>query len=135
MEFAPDDRRATLLAQRGHLEALAGDFAAAEEWYRWAFDAAPSDGEERLYLGEILSRQGKLREAEASLQMVTGVWNESLSEGLHLLGEVLASQERYGESLNCFERAAELKPDRRKHARRVRELKKLVGGEHGSGGP
>lgn len=126
LELAPDDRRAMLLAQRGHLEALAGDFGSAEEWYRRAFGAASTDGEERLYLGEILYRQGKLPEAEASLQMVTGVWNESMAEGLHLLGEVVASQERYAESLECFERAAELKPDRRKHARRVRELKKLA---------
>jgi tetratricopeptide (TPR) repeat protein len=126
LKLAPEDRRAMLLAQRGHMEALAGDFGSAEEWYRRTFDAAPSDGEERLYLGEILFRQGKLQEAEASLQMVTSVWNESMSEGLHLLGEVLASQERYRESLDCFERAAELKPDRRQ-ARPSRSRAQEVG--------
>jgi len=126
LELAPLDRRATLLAQRGHAEALAGDFASAEAWYRRAFDAAASNEEERLYLGEILFRQGKFKEAEASLRVVTSVWNESLGEAWHLLGEVLASQERYREALNCFECAAESAPDCRKHARRVFELRKLA---------
>lgn len=126
LELVPDDRRATVLAQCGHMEARAGDFCTAEAWYRRAFDAAAIDGEERLYLGEILFRQGKLREAEAWLRIVTSVWNESLGEGLHLLGEVLAAQARYSEALECFQRAAELTPDRRKHARRVRELKRLT---------
>ena len=126
LELAPQDRRATILAQRGHTEALAGDYAAAEDWYRQAFASAPIDGEERLYLGEILFRQGKLKEAEASLRVVTGAWNESLHEAWHLLGEVLASQERYGEALDCFQRAAESAPDCGKHARRARELRKLA---------
>jgi tetratricopeptide (TPR) repeat protein len=126
LELAPPERRATILAQRGHTEALAGDFASAEAWYRQAFDAAEIDDEERLYLGEILFRQGRLKEAEVSLRTVTAAWNESLGEAWHLLGEVLASQERYAEALDCFERAVESAPDCRKHARRVRELKKLA---------
>jgi tetratricopeptide (TPR) repeat protein len=40
LELAPPERRATILAQRGHTEALAGDYASAEVWYRQAFDAA-----------------------------------------------------------------------------------------------
>jgi tetratricopeptide (TPR) repeat protein len=126
LAIAPSDRRATVLAQLGHAEASAGDFAAAENWYREAFAAAATDDEERLYLGEILFRQGKLKEAETVLRNVTGAWNESLGEAWHLLGDVLASQARHAEALACFERAVDSAPDVRKYTRRVRELRKLV---------
>jgi tetratricopeptide (TPR) repeat protein len=126
LTIAPPDRRPGVLAQLGHAEALAGNFAAAESWYRDAFAAAAADGEERLYLGEILFRQGKLAEAEAILREVTGAGNESVGEAWHLLGDVLASQAQYVEALTCFERAVDSAPEVRKHLRRVRELKKLV---------
>lgn len=126
LTLAPPERRATVLAQLGHTEALAGDFVAAEQWYREAFAAAETDSEVRLFLGEILFRQGKLKEAEAVLREVTSAWNESLGEAWHLLGEVLASQTRYAEALDCFERAVDSSPDRRKHRRRFRELRKLM---------
>src|SRR3954470_16416627 len=48
LQLAPVDRRATILAQRGHTEALAGYYVSAEAWYRQAFDAAAEDAEERL---------------------------------------------------------------------------------------
>jgi tetratricopeptide (TPR) repeat protein len=128
LELAPPDRRASVVAQLGHAEALAGDFAAAEKCYREAFAMAATEDEERLYLGEILFRQGKLKEAEAILREVTGAWNESLAEAWHLLGDVLASQAQYADALGCFERAFESAPDVRKHVRRVRELRKLVRG-------
>jgi tetratricopeptide (TPR) repeat protein len=110
----------------GHLEALAGNFSAAESWYRKAFDTAKPDSEERLYLGEIFYRQGKLREAEMILRELTSGWNESIGEACHLLGEVLASQRRYVEALDAFQRAAEAAPTCRKHARRASELTKVI---------
>jgi len=126
LALAPPDRRATVIAQLGHAEALAGDFAAAEKWYREAFATAATQDEERLYLGEILFRQGKLKEAETILREVTGAWNESLGEACRLLGDVLASQAQYVEALACFEHAVESAPDVRRHVQRVRELRKLV---------
>jgi tetratricopeptide (TPR) repeat protein len=126
LDCAPPEHHATFYAQLGHLEALAGTFTAAESWYRKAFDTASTDSEERLHLGDICYRQGKLHEAEMVLRQVTTVWNESMGEACHLLGEVLASQRRYVEALHAFQRAAEAAPSCRKHARRVRELTKIV---------
>jgi tetratricopeptide (TPR) repeat protein len=132
--LAPPDRRASVLAQLGHAEAAAGDFLAAENWYREAYAIAATGDVERLYLGEILFRQGRLKEAETALREVTSVWNESLGEAWHLLGEVLASQARFVESLACFEHAVESATEQRKYIRRVRELRTLVrrGGRAGT---
>jgi tetratricopeptide (TPR) repeat protein len=122
----PANRRASFYAQLGHLEAFAGDFAKAESWYRRAFDAAPTESVERLYLGEILYRQGKLHDAELTLEEVTSRWNDSLAEAWHLLGEVKASQGRHRAALECFRLAAESNADCKKHSRRVREMISVI---------
>ncbi|MDP9174380.1 MAG: tetratricopeptide repeat protein [Planctomycetota bacterium] len=126
LETAPPERYATIYAQLGHLEALAGDFPAAEAWYHKAFDAAAPDEVERLYLSEILYRQGKLQEAESIFRRVVATQNESKEQACHLLGEILASQCRYREAMDAFQQAAEAAPTRPKHARRLRELKRIV---------
>ena len=123
---APAERQVAFYAQLGHLEVLAGQFEAAESWYRKAFTAAPADATERLYLAELHYLQGNLAEAEAAIRPVTEAQNESLGEAFHLLGEILGSQGRYDASLDAFKRAAEASPACRKHARRVRELVRVI---------
>lgn len=122
LEICPPDKRPVFLAQLGHLYVLKGDYSGAERWYQQAYDEAPPEAEERLFLGEIHFKSGRLHDAERVLKDVVSQWNEELGEAWHLLGIVVAAQDRLEEASEYLQEAVSAAPDRAKFRRTLKEV-------------
>jgi cytochrome c-type biogenesis protein CcmH/NrfG len=64
LRLCPEDRRRIPLSEMGHLEKQRGDYERAADWFRKAIEAEPRHASGYIFLGGILARQGRLREAE-----------------------------------------------------------------------
>jgi hypothetical protein len=50
------------MVEMGHLFRQAGEYDQADSWYRKAIDADPAHASCHIYLGDVLAKQGRLRE-------------------------------------------------------------------------
>ena len=106
----PPDKLWIPLAEMGHLHRARGEYKAAVAWYRRAIDKMPDEASGHIYIGGVLAKTGRLKEAEtahrAAIRCTQGCRDEA-----HLnLGLVLRAQERYDEAATCFEQALKLDP-------------------------
>lgn len=99
--------RAVLLAL-GRLYAEWGQREEAVNIYRELTQRFPEDSDGYIYGGGVLTRMGKLTEAEATYRRATECEEGCIDEAFLNLGFVLRAQERYEEARRCFERAIEL---------------------------
>jgi Flp pilus assembly protein TadD len=86
------------------------DIAAAEEWYRRAVQARPTDATSYIYLGAMLAKNGRLDEAEVCHRQATGCLEGCIDEAYLNLGYVLRAQGRYLDALECFREASSRDP-------------------------
>jgi tetratricopeptide (TPR) repeat protein len=107
---AEPDRRARILALLGQLEALRGQFPAAEAYFREAIAAAPTDASAYIYLGGLLARLGRFDEAVEAHRRATDCLAGCIDEAYLNLGFVYRAQGQYLAALECFRHALALDP-------------------------
>jgi tetratricopeptide (TPR) repeat protein len=105
-----DGKAHSVLLLQGKIAMMSGSILYAEKLFRAAIDAAPSEEEPRVELGNLLLTQRRLEEAEE-------LFRESLvmrpqAAGLYLgLGHSRALGGKKEEAIPLFEKALELSPD------------------------
>lgn len=106
-----EDARWVLYNRLGSLFRYRGDFQEAEQWFRKAIDEDPNDASSYIFLGAVLARDGKLREAESVHRRATRCSEGCLDEAWHNLGLVLRGQGRLSDAAPCFRKAIEIEPE------------------------
>ena len=105
-----DGKAPSVLLLQGKIAMMSGSVPYAEKLFRAAIDAAPSEEEPRVQLGNMLLTQRRLEEAEE-------LFRESLvvrpqAAGLYLgLGHTRALAGKMQEAIPLFEKALELSPE------------------------
>jgi tetratricopeptide (TPR) repeat protein len=97
----------------GHTCREQGRYDEAERWYRRAAQLKSEDAGRYVFLGALLGRKGDLSGAEVCHGKATQCAEGCIDEAYLNLGYVLRAQERYGEALDCFNKALEITPDYR----------------------
>jgi len=112
IELFPPSKRHMGILQMGYVHEQRGDYEQAMSWYRRMIESLPEDNRGYVYLGGMLAKQGRLREAEEVHRTATERCDKSrgLEEAFHNLGLVLRAQERYEEAANCFSEAIRIDP-------------------------
>ena len=87
-----------------------GDCVLASERYREAMRLDPQDKEAPLRLARCLLDQGRAREAEDLLEMITAGWRPPV-EALVLLGDIRYDQDRVFDALKLWKTAQKQHPD------------------------
>jgi tetratricopeptide (TPR) repeat protein len=99
------------LTKLGHLCRDQGRYDEAEKWYRKAIEGKSEDAGRHVVLGALLADKGDLSGAEVCHRKATQCTGGCVDEAYLNLGYVLRAQERYGEALECFNKALEITPD------------------------
>ena len=105
-----DGKAPSVLLLQGKIAMMSGSILYAEKLFRAAIDAAPSEEEPRVQLGNLLLKQRRIEEAEE-------LFRESLlmrpqAVRLYLgLGHSRALDGKMQEAIRLFEKALELSPD------------------------
>ena len=123
VEFCPTHILRIPFANMGHLFKHSGDYDQAAEWYLKAIEAEPNHAGSRVYLGELLMKQGRLRDSEEVLRAAVGCIEVSVDEAYLNLGLVLRALEHYEEAADCFREAIHLNPGSRAAKRAQRDVK------------
>ena len=76
LRLCPEHLRRIPLCSMGHFHDARGELARAARWYKRAIDAAPNHAAGYIYLGGVLARQGRLREAEKIHRQATETCDE-----------------------------------------------------------
>ncbi len=108
--LCPPDKLWIPLADMGHLHRARGEYKAAVTWYRRAIDKMPDEAGGHIYVGGVLARSGRLKEAEGAHRAAIRCTQGCRDEAYMNLGLVLRAQERYDEAATCFEQALKLDP-------------------------
>ena len=108
--MCPPDKLWIPLAEMGHLHRARGEYKAAVAWYRRAIDKMPDEASGHIYLGGVLAKSGRLKEAETAHRAAIRCTQGCRDEAYLNLGLVLRAQERYDEAATCFEQALKLDP-------------------------
>jgi Flp pilus assembly protein TadD len=109
LQLFPEDKRFIPMINLGRLHAARSDFERAAEWFNEAIEAEPKNASGYIMMGVILTRQGRLREAEEVLQKATeNCYEGSLYEAFLDLGLVLRAQERFEEAAESIREAIHL---------------------------
>ncbi|MGB2607741.1 MAG: tetratricopeptide repeat protein [Isosphaeraceae bacterium] len=106
----PLDKLWIPLAEMGHLHRARGEYKAAVAWYRRAIDTMPDEASGHIYIGGVLAKSGRLKEAETAHRAAIRCTQGCRDEAYLNLGLVLRAQERYDEAATCFEQALKLDP-------------------------
>ena len=106
----PPDKLWIPLAEMGHLHRARGEYKAAVAWYRRAIDKMPDEASGHIYIGGVLAKSGRLKEAETAHRAAIRCTQGCRDEAYLNLGLVLRAQERYHEAATCFEQALKLDP-------------------------
>lgn len=107
--LSPKDKLEFIFDQIGHFYMEKGDHRRAESWYRKAVGAKET-GENLIYLGACLGKQGKRREAKQCYRRAIKMGSEVIEEAYFNLGVNLRAEDKFDEALECFERAIEIDP-------------------------
>ncbi|WP_197491014.1 tetratricopeptide repeat protein [Planctomyces sp. SH-PL62] len=126
LEFCPPDLRRNPLLKMGYLFDAAGDQGQAAAWYRKAIEADPGHAAGRIWLGELLARQGRLHEAEDLLRAGLTCAKGYIDEANLQLGFVLRARERFREAAACFREALRLDPERREARHALRDVEACI---------
>jgi tetratricopeptide (TPR) repeat protein len=126
LSLCPPEKLWIPLAEMGHLSKARGDYKSAAAWYRQAIDAVPREASGHIYLGGVLAKSGRLKEAEASHRAATRCIEGCRDEAFLNLGLVLRAQERYEEAAECFERALELDPKYAAAKKALRDVRRAM---------
>jgi tetratricopeptide (TPR) repeat protein len=124
--LCPPEKLWIPLSELGHLHKARGDYRAAEAWYRQAIDAVPHEAGGHIYLGGVLAKSGRLKEAEAAHRAATRCSEGCRDEAFLNLGLVLRAQERHEEAAQCFEQALELDPKYAAAKRALRDVRQVL---------
>jgi tetratricopeptide (TPR) repeat protein len=112
LRLCPGHLRRIPLTSLGDFHDSRGDLARAASWYQRAIDAAPNHASGYIFLGGVLARQGRLREAEKVLRRATETSDEGcLDEAFLNLALVLRAQERFDEAADCLREAIRIDPE------------------------
>jgi tetratricopeptide (TPR) repeat protein len=96
----------------GHFHDARGELARAARWYQRAIDAAANHASGYIFLGGVLARQGRLREAEKVHRQATETCDEGcIDEAFLNLALVLRAQERFDEAAACLREALRIDPE------------------------
>ncbi len=106
--MCPPDKLWIPLTDIGHLHRARGEYKAAAAWYRRAIDKMPDEASGHIYLGGVLARSGRLREAETAHRAAIRCTQGRRDEAYLNLGLVLRAQGRNDEAATCFEEALKL---------------------------
>ena len=118
----PKRSRYLVLIHLGHMSDAKGEFKQAAKWYRAAARAAPGEASPLIYLGGILVKQERHRDAEKVFRNATECSEGCIDEAYYNLGLVLRSQERYGEAAKCFQEALRRDPKYQPVRRALRDV-------------
>lgn len=108
VESEPDNPQGWVELARQYAET--GDFGQAAAAYREAARRAPSSPEILKELGAVLLLAGRVPEAEKALTLAVQS-DAGLVDAWRNLGILHAAAGRWREAVDCFQRAAELRPD------------------------
>jgi tetratricopeptide (TPR) repeat protein len=112
LRLCPRHLRRIPFCSMGHFHDGRGELGRAARWYQRAIDAAPTHAAGYIYLGGLLARQGKLREAEKIHRQATETCDEGcLDEAFLNLALVLRAQDRFDEAAVCLREAIRIDPD------------------------
>jgi tetratricopeptide (TPR) repeat protein len=112
LRLCPHHLRSIPLCSMGHFHDGRGELARAARWYERAIDARPNHASGYIYLGGVLARQGRLREAERIHRRATEICDEGcIDEAFLNLALVLRAQERFDEAAACLREAIRIDPE------------------------
>ncbi len=124
--MCPPDKLWIPLADMGHLHRARGEYKAAAAWYRRAIDKVPDEASGHIFLGGVLARSGRFKEAETAHRAAIRCTQGRRDEAYLNLGLVLRAQERYDEAVLCFEQALKLDPKYAAARKALRDVKKTI---------
>jgi tetratricopeptide (TPR) repeat protein len=105
------DQRWAIFNQLGRMCDYRGQLSEAEQWFRKAVEIEPDEVCAYIFLGSCQARQGKVKDAEATLRAATTWTGHSLlHEAYHNLGLVLRGQGRLNDAAECFQNAIGARP-------------------------
>jgi tetratricopeptide (TPR) repeat protein len=110
LALLPPEDHERIYRQLGLLDQDQGSLRTAEDWYRQAIEARPSDATAYIYLGAMLAKNGRLDEAEACHRKATECLDGCIDEAYLNLGYVLRAKEQYLDALQCFREALSRDP-------------------------
>jgi tetratricopeptide (TPR) repeat protein len=111
LRLCPRHLRRVPMCSMGHFHDARGELARAARWYQRAIDAAPNHAAGYIFLGGVLARQGRLREAEKVHRQATETCDEgSIDEAFLNLALVLRAQDRFDEASACLREAIRIDP-------------------------
>lgn len=126
IEYCPEEKRWIPLSHMGHLFDMAGDYCQAAEWYRQAIEASPDNASNHVYLGAVLTKQGRLHDAEAAHRKAIECNEGCIDEAYFNLGIVLRGLDRYQEAADCLREALRRDPDYRQARRVLRDVERCM---------
>ena len=135
ISLCPKDSKSIPLGQMGHLFRERGMYEEAASWYRKASVAEPEDATYRIFLGSVLEKEGRLREAEKTLRSAAICPEGCIDEAYYCLGLVLRDQQKFEEAAKCFQEAIRLDPNYRIARRALRDVELCLKEIKGSNGP
>ncbi|MBE0544250.1 MAG: tetratricopeptide repeat protein [Verrucomicrobia bacterium] len=120
------NRRHLVLAEFGHLHQEMGNFRQAEYWYRQGIATRNLRMNCHIYLGILLAKAGRFREAAAMHRKATCRKEGCPDEAYLNLGLVLRAQERYEQALACFQKALEIDPHYKEAKKAITDVKQAL---------
>lgn len=101
------------LRAKGNELIAAGDFVAAEDWFRRALQARPGDTPSLVCLGFVLKEQGRLSEARVALRRAIDTSDHApdVYEMHYLLGQISEQQGDLGDAKKHLSESLRQKPD------------------------
>jgi len=110
---SPGAAEAAALRAKGNEFLAAGDYVAAEDWFRKALEKRADDAPSLVCLGFALKEQGRLSEARVALRRAINLAHQAPDEyEMHyLLGQISEQQGDLADARKLYTEALRLKPD------------------------
>ena len=105
---------------KGHLYEKQGKLRMAEDWFRRSLKENPKYADTWGFLGGVLVKQGKFKDAKAAWRELIRLGTGATEEGHLNLGLILRAEKRYKDALKHAEIAISLDP-KYKEAKRLRK--------------
>ena len=125
-QVVPYEWRRLVLAQRGHLQKLMGNYADAEMLFISAHEHAPNDATYLIHAGSAAFARGDISRAESLARKALECSEGCLDEAYFNLGGYLLAQKKHDEARGCYLHALEIDPDYRIAKSRLEDLDRLL---------